>query len=77
MPDFYEPEPPFPAEEFPPKTPEAKAELQSFFGTTANPSKAIEKLVTFGNDLKKEGRKRIGVYGICWGALAFNPELPS
>jgi dienelactone hydrolase len=67
MPDFFEPDPPFPVENFPPKTTEAKAELQSFLSTTANPSKSIEKLVTLGNDLKKEGRKKIGVYGFCWG----------
>ncbi|KAM6498371.1 Alpha/Beta hydrolase fold [Amanita muscaria] len=67
MPDVFGPNKPFPIEKFPPKTPEQKAELQAFFATTANPSKAIDKIIAFGNDLKAKGRKKIGLYGFCWG----------
>lgn len=69
MPDFFEPNPPFPAEKFPPKTPEDKAELQAFFAGTANPRVALNKLIAFGHNLKTDGRKKIGVYGFCWGIL--------
>ncbi|KAJ3575922.1 hypothetical protein NP233_g796 [Leucocoprinus birnbaumii] len=67
MPDFFEPDHPFPIEKFPPKTPEAKQELQDFFGGVASPPKNIEKLVTFGKALKSAGAKQVGVYGFCWG----------
>ncbi|PFH54747.1 hypothetical protein AMATHDRAFT_135249 [Amanita thiersii Skay4041] len=67
MPDFFEPDPPFPAENFPPKSDKDKAELQAFFGTTANPSAAVTKLTAFARDLKTLGRKRISAYGFCWG----------
>ncbi|KAF8640655.1 hypothetical protein AX17_000312 [Amanita inopinata Kibby_2008] len=67
MPDFFEPDPPFSAENFPPKTPQAKADLQAFFGGTASPTKAINKLVAFGQYLRTSGKNKIGVYGFCWG----------
>ncbi|KAF5355730.1 hypothetical protein D9756_004028 [Leucocoprinus leucothites] len=67
MPDFFEPDHPFPIEKFPPKTPEEKQELQNFFGTVASPPKNIEKLVSFGQALKSAGAQKLGVYGFCWG----------
>jgi dienelactone hydrolase len=67
MPDFFEPDHPFPIEKFPPKTPEAKQELQNFFGTVANPPKNIKKLVAFGEALASTGTRKVGVYGFCWG----------
>ncbi|KAJ7042616.1 hypothetical protein C8F04DRAFT_1076534 [Mycena alexandri] len=67
MPDFFEPHGPFPNEDYPPTTDEAKKALQDFFGGTANPPAAIKKLTTFGQHLKSGGAKRVGVYGFCWG----------
>ncbi|GLB36509.1 putative dienelactone hydrolase family protein [Lyophyllum shimeji] len=67
MPDFFEPDAPFPAEKFPPKTDKDKADLQAFFGGPASPPKAIEKLTTFGRFLKTDGAKTLGAYGFCWG----------
>jgi dienelactone hydrolase len=69
MPDFFEPDQPFPIEKFPPKTPEAKQALQDFFGGLARPSKNVEKLVAFGQALKSGGAQKLGVYGFCWGAV--------
>ncbi|KAF9023417.1 hypothetical protein BDZ89DRAFT_1102696 [Hymenopellis radicata] len=67
MPDFFEPDAPFDIAKFPPKTDQQKGDLQAFFGSTANPSAAITKLKTFGESLKANGSKRVGVYGMCWG----------
>lgn len=67
MPDFFEPDPPFPAEIFPPQTTQDKAALQAFFGGTASPPAAIQKLVSFGQALKSAGATSVGAYGFCWG----------
>ncbi|THV06104.1 hypothetical protein K435DRAFT_744436 [Dendrothele bispora CBS 962.96] len=67
MPDFFEPEGPFPIDNFPPTTDEAKQELQNFFGGIANPPETVKKLTAFGELLKSNGAKKIGVYGFCWG----------
>ncbi|KAI3621940.1 dienelactone hydrolase family protein [Moniliophthora roreri] len=67
MPDFFEPDGPFPIDKFPPQTDEEKQQLQDFFAGTANPADNIAKLVTFGKTLKEEGAKRVGAYGFCWG----------
>jgi len=67
MPDFFEPDPPFPSENFPPKTDEQKKKLQDFFGGTAEPGKAIKNLTEFGKTLRDDGAKNVGAYGFCWG----------
>ncbi|KAF7310599.1 Dienelactone hydrolase family protein [Mycena chlorophos] len=67
MPDFFEPNAPFPSENFPPTTDEGKKALQDFFGGTANPGAAVEKLTAFGKHLKDNGATKIGVFGFCWG----------
>jgi len=67
MPDFFEPNGPFPPEKYPPKTEQDKAEVQAFFGGTASPPAAIKKLTSFGETLKANGAKKIGAYGFCWG----------
>ncbi|RDB29046.1 putative AIM2 family protein C30D10.14 [Hypsizygus marmoreus] len=67
MPDFFEPDAPFPAEKYPPKTSQDKADIQAFFGGTASPPVAIEKLTKFGETLRASGAKKIGAYGFCWG----------
>ncbi|KIK71401.1 hypothetical protein GYMLUDRAFT_33563 [Collybiopsis luxurians FD-317 M1] len=67
MPDFFEPDEPFPHDPFPPTTDEGKQALQNFFGTTANPPKNVEKLIDFGKHLKMNGFQQVGVYGFCWG----------
>ncbi|KAF8213481.1 Alpha/Beta hydrolase protein [Mycena galopus ATCC 62051] len=67
LPDFFEPDKPFPSENFPPSTEEGKKSLQEFFGGTANPGKAVEKLIAFANTLKSDGAKKVGAYGFCWG----------
>lgn len=67
MPDFFEPDGPFPPEKYPPKTDQDKEEIQKFFGGTANPPAAIGKLTSFGKTLKDNGAKNVGAYGFCWG----------
>jgi dienelactone hydrolase len=67
MPDFFEPDAPFPAENFPPTTDEGKKALQDFFGGTASPPAAVKKLIAFGQTLKSGGAKKVGAYGFCWG----------
>jgi len=67
MPDFFEPNAPFPAENFPPTTEEGKQALQSFFGGVAAPPAAVSKLIAFGKTLKSGGAKKVGAYGFCWG----------
>jgi dienelactone hydrolase len=69
MPDFFEPDPPFPISKFPPSSDQDKADLQDFFRGTANPGATTKKLVSFGEVLKKDGAKKVGVYGFCWGML--------
>ncbi|KAA1468457.1 dienelactone hydrolase [Dentipellis sp. KUC8613] len=67
MPDFFEPNRPWDTAQFPPRTDAARAQLQAFFGGTANPQKNVEKLLCVGRALRGEGVRRIGVYGLCWG----------
>lgn len=67
MPDFFEPEAPFPVDKFPPKTDEDKAAVQAFFGGIASPPANIEKLTAFGKTLRADGAKKLGAYGFCWG----------
>ncbi|KAI0757364.1 dienelactone hydrolase family-domain-containing protein [Daedaleopsis nitida] len=67
MPDFFEPEGPWPVDKFPPQTDEEKAKLQEFFGGTANPQKNVEKALNVAKALKEEGVTTVGIYGYCWG----------
>lgn len=67
MPDFFEPNKPFPLARFPPKTDEDKAELQAFFAGPADCARVTPKLKGFAEALKADSVKRIGVYGFCWG----------
>ncbi|KAJ7225897.1 Alpha/Beta hydrolase protein [Mycena pura] len=67
MPDFFEPDAPFPSENFPPTTDEGKQKLQAFFGGTASPSAAVQKLTAFAQHLKSNGKQKVGAYGFCWG----------
>ncbi|TFY51985.1 hypothetical protein EVG20_g10752 [Dentipellis fragilis] len=67
MPDFFEPNKPWDAAEFPPKTHAQRAKLQAFFGGIASPQKNVEKLLHVGRALRGEGVQRVGVYGLCWG----------
>jgi dienelactone hydrolase len=64
MPDFFEPNAAFPMEKFPPKTDQDKADIQAIFAGTAA---ATAKLNAFGEALKVNGAKKVGVYGFCWG----------
>jgi len=68
MPDFFEPKEAFPNEKYPPVTREDKAELQAFFGTTAKPDVTSAKLTKFGRLLRDGKAKKVGAYGLCWGA---------
>ena len=76
MPDMFEPHKPFPAEDFPPRTKETKAELQRFFKGPANAPVAIEKIVSFGKALREDGALRIGAYGFCWGMSSYVASSP-
>jgi len=67
MPDFFEPDGPYPVDKYPPKTDQDKADIQAFFGGIASPPANVTKLKSFGQVLKANGAQRIGVYGFCWG----------
>lgn len=67
MPDFFHPDGAFDIGKFPPKSDQDKADLQAFFGGTASPPANLKKLTAFGETLKTNGAKSIGVYGMCWG----------
>jgi len=67
MPDFFEPDQPFPPEKMPPTCEQDKVDLQAFFGSIARPGVAIGKLKRFGQLLRDEGKEKIGAYGLCWG----------
>ncbi|KAG5729789.1 hypothetical protein E4T56_gene984 [Termitomyces sp. T112] len=67
MPDFFEPDGPYPIEKFPPKNDQDKRDLQAFFAGTASPPLAIKKLVDFGKALRTSGAKKVAAYGFCWG----------
>ncbi|EPQ61022.1 hypothetical protein GLOTRDRAFT_124758 [Gloeophyllum trabeum ATCC 11539] len=67
MPDFFEPDAPWPSDKFPPQTGEEKAKLQEFFGGTANPQKSVNRLIDVVNQLKADGAKHVGAFGFCWG----------
>jgi len=67
MPDFFGEGKAFPTDKHPPKSDQDQADLQAFFGGIANPAKTTEKVIKFGEVLKKDGAKHVGVYGFCWG----------
>ncbi|KAI8983409.1 Alpha/Beta hydrolase protein [Trametes punicea] len=67
MPDFFEPNEPWPTDKFPPKTDEDKAKLQAFFGGPAKPQDAVVKLINVAKELKSEGAEWVGTFGYCWG----------
>lgn len=67
MPDFFEPDKPFPIDKFPPESDEEKDDLQKFFAGPANPEKAVERAVSVGKALREDGAKFVGAYGMCWG----------
>jgi dienelactone hydrolase len=75
MPDFFEPNQPFSAEKYPPKSDIDKADLQAFFGGTAKPDVATGKLKDFGLALRQDGAKKIGAYGFCWGMLRISVTI--
>jgi len=70
MPDFFEPNEPFPTSRHPPKNDADKEALQAFFSPdgAAYPPSNIGKLNKLAESLKADGVKNIGVYGFCWGA---------
>ena len=68
MPDFFEPDQPYPVDKFPPETKEDNEEFQKFFAGPANQEKALGKLLEFGKILRDGGvHKQLGTYGLCWG----------
>ncbi|TRM60163.1 hypothetical protein BD626DRAFT_505685 [Schizophyllum amplum] len=67
MPDFFEPDAPYPIDQFPPKDEEGQKKLQSFFGSTAAPPKATGNLTQFAKKLKEDGKTKVFAYGFCWG----------
>jgi len=67
MPDFFEPDEPFPLSKFPPSSDADRAALQSFFGGPAEIGKTNTKLQDFGRALRNNGFKSVVVYGFCWG----------
>lgn len=66
MPDFLMGKP-WPADRFPPQTKIEEAQLQLYFGTTANPLLTIPYINRIAEELKKEGATKVGVLGFCWG----------
>lgn len=71
MPDLFLPDKPLPLSVFPPKTDEDKQMLQDFFGGTANPQNTVSKIDQAGEALKKDGYKKMALYGLCWGESSF------
>jgi len=67
MPDFFEPDEPFPVDRFPPESDKDKEDLQKFFSGPADVQNAVKSLNRVGEALKKDGAKWIGAYGMCWG----------
>ncbi|KAI4523075.1 hypothetical protein K525DRAFT_255012 [Schizophyllum commune Loenen D] len=67
MPDFFEPDAPYPIAEFPPKDEAGQKKLQAFFGSTAAPPKATANLIEFAKKLKEQGKQKVFAYGFCWG----------
>jgi len=67
LPDFFEPDAPFSASDYPPDTDEKKAKLQAFFGGPAKIDKAVANVKKVGETLKGDGAKNVVVYGYCWG----------
>lgn len=67
MPDFFYPDKPIDLSNFPPQTDEQKQALQDFFGGTANPQKTVGKVDQVAEALKKDGFKKMVMYGLCWG----------
>lgn len=76
MPDFFEPDPPFPSENYPPANDEQKAQLQAFFGGPAKIDKAVANVQKVGQALKGSGVTQLGVYGLCWGASMWRCAAP-
>ncbi|KAL5534503.1 hypothetical protein ACEPAG_966 [Sanghuangporus baumii] len=80
MPDFFEPDKPYPEDRFPPKSQEDKDSLQAFFAGPAKPEKAVAGLIRVGEELRKQGAQKVGAYGLCWGGkvtiLAGSKESP-
>ena len=74
MPDFFEPDAPYPIAEFPPKDEEGQKKLQAFFGSTAAPPKATANLIEFAKKLKEQGKQKVFAYGFCWGEYASEGE---
>ncbi|KAG8902892.1 hypothetical protein FRC01_009436 [Tulasnella sp. 417] len=66
MPDFLMGKP-WPADKFPPQTKTEEAQLQLYFGTTANPLLTVPYINRVAEELKKEGATKVGVLGFCWG----------
>lgn len=67
MPDFFEPDSPFPPEKYPPTGQQDQDDLQAFFGGPAKPEKAVAGLIRVGEALRQQGATRVGAYGLCWG----------
>ncbi|KAH8120485.1 hypothetical protein DFH11DRAFT_1499585 [Phellopilus nigrolimitatus] len=80
MPDFFEPDAPFPIARFPPQSAADKDALQAFFAGPAQPERAVDALVRVGGALRAAGATRVGAYGMCWGGkvaiLAGSKESP-
>jgi dienelactone hydrolase len=58
---------PWPIEAFPPQSEEERKNLQKFFAD-ANPEAILPRITSVARQLQKEGAKKIGVLGYCWGA---------
>ncbi|TFK57569.1 hypothetical protein OE88DRAFT_1620274 [Heliocybe sulcata] len=69
MPDFFEPDAPWPNDRFPPQSDDEKASLQAFFGPggAAHPPKSVDRLLDVARQLKADGAKKVGAFGFCWG----------
>jgi dienelactone hydrolase len=74
MPDFFEPDEPWPADKFPPANDEEGQKLQAFFGGPANPAKSVAGLKKVAEALKAEGAKKVVAYGFCWGSCRVTVE---
>jgi dienelactone hydrolase len=75
MPDFFEPGAAWDTARHPPQTDADKRAFQEFFAGPANPANAVQKLERVAHELRAEGARSVGAYGLCWGKQHFPSGL--
>jgi len=66
MPDFFKGKP-MDLSVYPPKSDDDRKAIQNFTKTTGNSEERLKELNIILEALKKDGAKKVGVMGFCWG----------